>query len=729
MNKIIQITALLFLQYFNISFSQSGWIQYGTGTTGYLTSVWFTDANTGYIGGQNGFIAKTINGGLNWSAQNSGASGFIREIEFINANTGYLCGDNGTVRKTTNGGTNWEVLNTGYSNTVYGIAVKNDIVYISTYAGTVYKSTNAGMNWIQQTAGSNSLLTIDFWNENFGYAAGQGGVVFRTTNGGNNWHPITTYTVANFWDMQFADSTNVWFMAYNGTIRRNNPAEWSYLIPQFASGSANLETVFMVDKMVGYCSGLNGVLFKTIDGGNYWVQQSISTSENLQEMFFVNYNTGFIVGANGVLFKTTNGGNQDYVINLISPNGGEIWQNGTSKLIQWSSIGINNVKLEYSSDSGNSWNVIQNSVPALNYSYNWTLPNFSSVNCKIRISDAASPSNYDVSDSTFTVLPLIQGYLVPDILYLKFNRGSSTTPNYAVPGYGNRSFNIVGHNIQNGGMFDSSLVGDGGTGTDHYVHNNWATFLPHTGWTIGFWVSYISLGSVLTNPVYLFGDVNANNFRCYYGGSGGIGTTDTAIMVRMAGWTDLRIPVIKGQTYYIHIVWDGAGNLNAYKNGVLAVSVPQTGYTVVGNGPFLIGAHATFASSLSINMKLDEFRIYSRPLSIAEIQNTWNITLPSVTVGISKYSEIIPGKFRLSQNYPNPFNPLTSIIFDLPNTSFVNLVVYDLLGREVEVLVNDNLKAGSYSYKWNASNYSSGIYFYRLSTTDFTDTKKMILVK
>jgi photosystem II stability/assembly factor-like uncharacterized protein len=103
MNKSIQLIAILLSLNLNISFSQTGWTQLGTGTSGYLTSVWFTDANTGYIGGQNGYIAKTTNGGLNWITQTSGASGFIREIEFVNANTGYLCGDNGAMRKTLTG--------------------------------------------------------------------------------------------------------------------------------------------------------------------------------------------------------------------------------------------------------------------------------------------------------------------------------------------------------------------------------------------------------------------------------------------------------------------------------------------------------------------------------------------------------------------------------------------------------------------------------------------------
>jgi len=95
----------------------------------------------------------------------------------------------------------------------------------------------------------------------------------------------------------------------------------------------------------------------------------------------------------------------------------------------------------------------------------------------------------------------------------------------------------------------------------------------------------------------------------------------------------------------------------------------------------------------------------------------------------------IPLVFRLSQNYPNPFNPATKINYDLPKDSKVNIVIYDVLGREVKRLVNSELKtAGSYIIDFNASNYASGVYFYRIEAEEsngnkFVDSKKMVLLK
>jgi Arylsulfotransferase (ASST)/Secretion system C-terminal sorting domain len=89
----------------------------------------------------------------------------------------------------------------------------------------------------------------------------------------------------------------------------------------------------------------------------------------------------------------------------------------------------------------------------------------------------------------------------------------------------------------------------------------------------------------------------------------------------------------------------------------------------------------------------------------------------------------IPGKFDLFQNYPNPFNPETNIKFDIPKSSLVKISVYDMLGREVESLVNEKLSAGSYKSNWNAMNYPSGVYFCRIQAGDYVKNIKMILLK
>jgi hypothetical protein len=102
---------------------------------------------------------------------------------------------------------------------------------------------------------------------------------------------------------------------------------------------------------------------------------------------------------------------------------------------------------------------------------------------------------------------------------------------------------------------------------------------------------------------------------------------------------------------------------------------------------------------------------------------------PTGNIGISVLSTEIPLKFSLSQNYPNPFNPTTKIRFDVQKTSFINITIYDILGRELETMVNEQLKPGTFEIDWDGSNFTSGIYFYKLTTESYTETRRMILIK
>ncbi len=101
----------------------------------------------------------------------------------------------------------------------------------------------------------------------------------------------------------------------------------------------------------------------------------------------------------------------------------------------------------------------------------------------------------------------------------------------------------------------------------------------------------------------------------------------------------------------------------------------------------------------------------------------------NIPVLINSVSAIIPEKFELKQNYPNPFNPVTNLEFGISNLRFVSLKVYNILGNEVASLVNEMKNPGSYTVNFDGSNLSSGIYFYRLETGGFAETKSMILLK
>jgi hypothetical protein len=100
-----------------------------------------------------------------------------------------------------------------------------------------------------------------------------------------------------------------------------------------------------------------------------------------------------------------------------------------------------------------------------------------------------------------------------------------------------------------------------------------------------------------------------------------------------------------------------------------------------------------------------------------------------VVDGATDLHQLVPGRCSLAQNHPNPFNPTTTISYDLPRSSKVSLAVYDMLGREVAMLVNEVKGPGTYTVQWAAAGVSSGVYLYRLTAGSFVETRKLVLVR
>jgi hypothetical protein len=118
--------------------------------------------------------------------------------------------------------------------------------------------------------------------------------------------------------------------------------------------------------------------------------------------------------------------------------------------------------------------------------------------------------------------------------------------------------------------------------------------------------------------------------------------------------------------------------------------------------------------------------------------SVWRRSIAEV-IGINPISTIVPDRFNLYQNYPNPFNPVTKIRFEIPATlsfphapsgnPYISLKIYDILGKEIQTLVNEQLQPGTYEIKFDGGNLTSGIYFYQLKSEYFTETKKLVLLK
>jgi hypothetical protein len=153
-------------------------------------------------------------------------------------------------------------------------------------------------------------------------------------------------------------------------------------------------------------------------------------------------------------------------------------------------------------------------------------------------------------------------------------------------------------------------------------------------------------------------------------------------------------------------------------------------------GVFLSTNNGT--SWTAVNTGLTNYHVQSLAVSPDETGGTnlfagtygggvWRRPLSEMVTSVKEAQTSLPDGYSLQQNYPNPFNPSTTIRFSLPKSGYITLKVYDIVGREVETLVDGDRAAGGYSVEWTPDNLASGVYLYRLEAGSFTETKKLVL--
>lgn len=163
--------------------------------------------------------------------------------------------------------------------------------------------------------------------------------------------------------------------------------------------------------------------------------------------------------------------------------------------------------------------------------------------------------------------------------------------------------------------------------------------------------------------------------------------------------------------------------------------------SIIAADDLAFGQDPTYGSTYyaALWSELDSITITSINSAIIDLASVWQTAWedagkpspPGVSIDVKTGFQ--PNEYELSQNYPNPFNPITTINYSLTRHSEVQLSIYDLLGKEIVQLFNGSQDAGDHSINWNATNFSSGIYFYRFkvgtSEGDFIQTRKMVLLK
>lgn len=380
---------------------------------------------------------------------------------------------------------------------------------------------------------------------------------------------------------------------------------------------------------------------------------------------------------------------------LTSPNGGESWKVGIVHNITWSSTSVENVKIEYSTNQGNGWILIMASVPANTNSFAWTIPNTLSANNMVRISNTLDPNEFDVSDATFSIVNVTPPS--PPILVYPVNNanlGDDLTPDL--------SWNtVLDANYFHAQVSHDSTFKNSITENSNIQTLNWSPGLSKYGKY--FWrVKAHSIENVWSNwsDTWNF-KISIPSPKLFQPLNGAV-DQDTSVLLK---WNKASSPSI----FWLQFSSDS----NFVKPAINDSSIVDT---------------IKIVKNLGYNSKY-HWRVKTRnSAGDSEWSLSWRF-ITKLPTSVEVFDGKLPEAYKLFQNNPNPFNPSTTIKFSIPNSQFITLKVYDILGREVATLVNEEKIPGNYEVKFNGSNLSSGVYFYKLQSGSFSDTKKFILMK
>ncbi|MBE2216666.1 MAG: T9SS type A sorting domain-containing protein [Ignavibacteria bacterium] len=659
----------------NVSGSNN-WINIPTYTTRDLYALYFFDVNSGYIVGDRGTILYTSNGGTNWTSIVANNSYALRSITFVNQNTGFAAGDRGELYKTTNGITGWLQINVTSTNLKHVYFYDQLTGFVCGDSGKILRTTNCGIDWSSQTIGNENLYSVGFINLLTGYITTRNGGM-KTTNSGNNWSSFMFGYGGQENRVKFADANTGYMYGMNGPISRttNGGTNWSaWCSAQLFSGNTFTD-LSIVDSNNVFACGAGGWILKCFGQQMNQTATHLGGSKSpLSRISFTSLSTGAMIGQSSLLFTTSNGGD-NWNISLCGNNS---WFEGSSYLTGlWLFSPTSWYRKIYSPGLGGfSYTSIHQSTDGgVTWAGNRSYGTYSLGDAGMNVSEAGG-TTYVTSYSNI----------------LK-NSGSGWSTIYTGSPTGSICFadaNTGLAAIHPTGFREVLFTSNGGA--------NWTTH--STGST-----KYIE-------SVYL-----------RTSGLGFIGC-DSALLLRTTnfGQNFSQVPVPNN----LHV--QNIRFVNDVTGWFLGVD-----HTYPGMGRLFVSNNGgtSFQQMLSLmNFDVKGFSFVD-PLNGYVCGDSGKV-LKTTNGGLTFVSHdpvITPQEFSLSQNYPNPFNPGTNFGFRIADFGLVKLTIYDALGKEVAIIVNEEMQPGIYSVNWDASNYPSGVYFYKLQSGEFVESKKMILIK
>jgi photosystem II stability/assembly factor-like uncharacterized protein len=714
------------------------------------------DASTWYVAGAGGTFMRTTDGGSTWNIRNGvtggGSSGGLTDIFdawFFNRNVGIAVGGTGTVVKTTDGGNSFvsiPSISGLYWRHIY--FVNDALGYVIDETGYFAKTTNAGATWSLSRIGgigndrAYDVHTLD--GERL-LASGDEGSVFRSVDGGATWSgPISTGGNADLFRVRWIGNDTAIVVGqnrvspYNFLVRLTTDAglTWEDRSPgSDAGGVYDIDVRRSGGEVKIHLTGDQDNIYTTTDYGLSWTMIAFKapgqryTSTYTSTDFLGLSDSLLTVGGFGrinVVFGTRkellsscdlkSGANVNLYDVWAESNNGKVIAVGEPTI-----PGQTADQILLSSDGGNSWTII----PTTNNTSSFTGICMAStaVGCIVGTGGVAMKTTTGGSSWFPLLLPTSENLM--RVEFVSENVGWVMGTNGTILKTTNGGSSWIS---QNSGITDpitesrflSEDLGYICTLNDlQFIASRvlkttnggatWDTVTTLRTPTAKIWASAFTMIDSLNGWVCgstSFGDPVLQ--RTYDGGQTWATVTTPVVTI---DWTDMYW---KDSLHGMVIDW--------YGRSVRTTNGGQTWEVeVLPNG---IGRDLTSTGKV--------FMVSSREaFAVAQNCRVYKYTRPDSSTGIGEWNPGVPQTFELSQNYPNPFNPTTTIRFAIPARGVVSLKVYDILGRVVRTLVdNEPLNGGTMTLRFDASGLASGVYLCRLIVDDKpVVAKKMILLR
>ena len=729
MKKFLKITLSLFIITFftSESFSQG------------LNAIVAPDSGTVYAFGDNGKMLRSSNGGLTWSRTNPGSANYKCATTYAILVLAGASDGKVTVINSGTGVSN--VYNTPTTSSINGIYAENSGFFICGDSGRVYKSTNLGVNWTSISSGipSNVKLNAITGTTPYLLTVGDNGVAYRSSNTGSSWTAMATGTTKNFYSA-YTKLIEYWVGGEKGIFFSGNH-----------QNPATPTAYFLAATDIREISG-HGMFDIKVAGGQGFIRNNILPNgdgfANFEANPLLSNLTGLSVdntALSGVYYACSN--ETDAIIK--TSNNGTNWSftGGATRSISWVS------KLSASGGIGNNLCLNPNNKDEMYVCYGKTM--YRSMNRAetwTNFGTVGSSSGTVSAAHSFYVSPLDTNIIMCAI------EGSPTDKVVRSTNYGATWTNIIEKSFSNYGQ---------PLEMDQNDPNRWY-FAPDGG---GFWVSTnnganfteVSGNYPFRSPCDLIVEWgNSNNILVADGITGSglaeiFRTTNSGV-----NWTKVHtnptaseIPSMCNTQFDKNLMyatnWSQTNRFKTTNKGANWVAIQSTSFSGWGSDMCREDPTVVLTGNYGQNSSLTtnggaNWTEYSMPSGscgagiivpergyLVAMQCggllKMNVTYSVITNVEEQLFAGVPEKFNLSQNYPNPFNPSTEIKYDLTKSGNVSMKIYNQAGKEVYTLINGFKNAGSYSVKFDASSFSSGVYYYTLEAAGNISTKKMVLVK